>query len=180
GPPRARRPATAPGGASGGGGGRRGRAGARRGAPACPFRLGGDDLMLVHEAVLDTARRHPDVTAFVDADGEPIAYGELARVVTALAATLRAEAGEGGRVAIVAPKSPAAVMGMLATLTAGLAYVPVDPRALPERRDFIVRDAGCVLALVEGTDELAVPTLDPRAAGREAAELPGGGGGREG
>ena len=128
--------------------------------------------MLIHEAVLDTARKHPAATAFVDAGGEPITYGELERRVSALAATLHAEAGEGGRVAIVAPKSPAAVMGMLATLTAGLAYVPVDPRALPERRDFIVRDAGCVLALVDGTDELAVPTLDLRTEAGERAELP--------
>src|SRR5205085_1141570 len=78
----------------------------------------------------------------------------------------------GGRVAIVAPKSPAAVLGMLATLAAGLAYVPIDPRALPERRDFILRDAGCVLALVDGADELPVPTLGLRAAAREEAELP--------
>ena len=128
--------------------------------------------MLVHEAVLDTARRHPDATAFVDAGGERISYGELERVVSSLAAKLRAETGGGGRVAIVAPKSPAAVMGMLATLAAGLAYVPIDPRALPERRDFILRDAGCVLALVDGADELPVPTLGLPAAAREEAELP--------
>jgi L-proline---[L-prolyl-carrier protein] ligase len=126
--------------------------------------------MLIHEAVLDAARRHPDATAF---GGDEISYGELARVVRGLAATLRAETGGSGRVAIVAPKSPAAVMGMLATLTSGLAYVPIDPRALPERRDFSLRDAGCVLALVDGEeDELPVPTLDLGTATGEGAELP--------
>ena len=84
--------------------------------------------MLIHDAVLEAARRHPDATAF---GGDEITYGELERVVLGLAARLREEAGS-GRVAIVAPKSPAAVMGMLATLTAGLAYVPIDSRALPE------------------------------------------------
>src|SRR5919198_179014 len=119
--------------------------------------------MLVHEAVLESARRHPEAMAFVDADDVTISYDELARRVTGLAARLRAEAGDGGRVAIVAPKSPAAVIGMLATLTAGLSYVPVDPRALPARRDFVVDDSGCVLALVDGVEEeLAVPTLDLR------------------
>src|SRR5919197_286244 len=105
--------------------------------------------MLVHEAVLESARRHPEAMAFMDADDVTISYDELARRVTGLAARLRAEAGDGGRVAIVAPKSPAAVIGMLATLTAGLSYVPVDPRALPARRDFVLDDSGCVLALVD-------------------------------
>jgi amino acid adenylation domain-containing protein len=126
--------------------------------------------MLIHEAVLDAARRHPDVTAF---GGDEITYGELERTVRGLAARMRAETGGSGRVAIVAPKSPAAVMGMLATLTAGLAYVPIDPRALPERRDFILRDAGCALALVDGDAELPVPALDLRTAPPgEGAEMP--------
>jgi L-proline---[L-prolyl-carrier protein] ligase len=128
--------------------------------------------MLIHEAVLEAARRNPGAAAFVDAGGEEIAYGELERVVPGLAARLRAETGGSGRIAIVAPKSPAAVMGMLATLRAGLAYVPIDPRALPERRDFILRDAGCALALVDGAAELPVPALDLRTAAGEGAELP--------
>ena len=92
--------------------------------------------MLIHEAVLDAARRHPDATAF---GGDEITYGELERVVRGLAARLRAETGGGGRVAIVAPKSPAAVMGMLATLTAGLAYVPVEKSASGTRLGIDVR-----------------------------------------
>jgi len=128
--------------------------------------------MLIHEAVLDATRRHPDASAF--GGDEKITYGELERVVRGLATRLRAEARGGGRVAIVAPKSPAAVMGMLATLTAGLSYVPIDPRALPDRRDFILRDAGCALALVDGEADLPVPALDLHlhAVAGEGAALP--------
>jgi amino acid adenylation domain-containing protein len=133
--------------------------------------------MLVHEAVLEAARRNPDAAALVDAEGKPTSYGELARGVTRLAARLRAEAGDGGRVAIVAPKSPVAVMGMLASLTAGLAYVPVDPRALPARRDFVVRDSECRGALVDpeltGAGEVPVPVFDLQAVpSRRHAALP--------
>lgn len=141
--------------------------------------------MLIHQRVLDTARRHPDAAAFVDADGEPISFGELARVVTRLAATLREQAGDSGRVAILAPKSPAAVMGMLATLTAGLAYVPVDSRAPPARRDFVVRDSRCRIALVDPelprAGDLPAQLLDlqalvrPEAAGGPDAEPPAAG-----
>src|SRR5205085_2894681 len=138
--------------------------------------------MLIHAAVLETARRRPDAAALVDADGQTIGYGELARAVTRLAGTLREQAGDGGRVAILAPKSPGAVTGMLATLAAGLAYVPVDPRAGAARRDFVVGDSGCRVALVDlelpGAHELPVPALDlpalvgPAAPGAPEAELP--------
>lgn len=129
--------------------------------------------MLVHEAVLQAAARWPGAVALRGGDGRPVTYGQLVRRVDGLAAQLRRRAGTGRRVAILARKTPDAVIGMLAALHAGLSYVPIDAAAPTQRRRFIVEDAACPLVLADPTvasaAELGVPVLDLAAASTSGA-----------
>lgn len=72
----------------------------------------------------------------VVATGSAMTYGELLSGARGIAATLAEHGiGAGGRVGIWMDKSPAAVQALLGVLSAGAAYVPLDPRApLPRSR----------------------------------------------
>ncbi len=132
------------------------------------------------------AGTRPDHPAVV-CDGEVLTYGELHRRSRAVAAAL-IDAGvrRGDRVALHLPKSVDAVTAIYAIMSAGAAYVPIDPgspvlRAAAISRDCKVRAVvttperarGLVPALGEhrprvvllvdddgSADELGVPTLD--------------------
>jgi amino acid adenylation domain-containing protein len=119
--------------------------------------------MLIHQAVLAQAARAPGGVAFRDEKGRPVTYDQVQQRVRRLGALLRRRVGPVGRVAVLARKSPDAVVAMLATLDAGLSYVPVDAAAPPQRRRFIIQDAECALVLVDpaigGTDDVGAPML---------------------
>lgn len=124
--------------------------------------------MFVHRAVLAQARSAPGEIAFRDEAGKPVTYGQVHQRVRRLGALLHRRVGPTGRVAVLARKSPDAVLSMLAALTAGLAYVPIDAAAPVQRRRFILRDASCALILASAPDakaaDLGLPVLDPSAA----------------
>ncbi|MEI2429887.1 amino acid adenylation domain-containing protein [Lysobacter yananisis] len=93
------------------------------------------------------AARHPGEPALVGG-GRCLSYDELNRRANRLAHHLRAlglSAGE--RVALVADRSVAITVAMLAVLKAGGAYVPIDPEHPHERIAFVLADAGCRFAL---------------------------------
>ncbi|MCP4663750.1 MAG: AMP-binding protein, partial [bacterium] len=92
-------------------------------------------------------RQTPDAMAVVGA-GQQLSYGELNRRANRLAHRLRA-AGVGPEVpvAIAIERSPEMVVGVLGILKAGGAYLPLDPDYPPERRAFMVRDAGVSVVL---------------------------------
>ena len=75
------------------------------------------------------AQRRPEATAVILGD-EAIAYGELESRSNRLARLLK-EGGcrRGNRVGVMLPKSPTAVVAMLAALKADCIYVPVDPES---------------------------------------------------
>jgi len=105
---------------------------------------------MLHTWVTEHADGHADATALVAA-GERLTYGELDRRSTQLARLLRdtgCRAGE--RVALLVPKSPAAVVAVLAILKAGGIYVPID-LGNPVPR------AAAMLAAVEPCCILAAP-----------------------
>ena len=81
---------------------------------------------MLHERVSRASERWPAQSAIV-MDAERLSYEEVERASNGLARLLR-EKGvrRGERVCLLAPKSPAAVVSMLATLKAGGVYVPVD------------------------------------------------------
>jgi len=86
------------------------------------------------------AGRCPDAIALV-MGAERLTYAELEERSNRLANLLATEGlRPGDRVALFTPKSPLAIVGMLATLKAGAAYVPIDA-ASPAPRVARVLDA---------------------------------------
>jgi len=79
------------------------------------------------------AEKRPDAVALV-MGAERLTYGALEEQSNRLANVLLAAGCKpGDRIALFTPKSPLAIVGMLATLKAGAAYVPVDSSSPAQR-----------------------------------------------
>ena len=115
---------------------------------------------LVHHAFEAQARARPWATA-VEHLGETITYGELDSRATQLAAVLvRHGVAPGDRVALFAQRSIPFVVGILATLKAGAAYVPQHVGVAPEaqlRHILGVAHARVILTLASLRDQVPVP-----------------------
>ncbi|MFI0446668.1 amino acid adenylation domain-containing protein [Actinomadura sp. 6N118] len=108
---------------------------------------------LVPELFAARAAAEPEATALVCGDVE-LPFGELARRVNRLARRLvAAGAGPGDPVAVLVPRSADSVVALLAVLTAGAMYVPVDASSPPERVRAMMADAAPMLLIT--TAELA-------------------------
>ncbi len=107
------------------------------------------DFVPVHRRVAEQAARAPGALAVVAGD-ERLTYGELELLSDRLASSLR-ELGVGPEslVALCAHRSPALVVGLLAVLKSGGAYVPVDPAYAPERMAFLIADSGAQVVLTQ-------------------------------
>ncbi len=81
---------------------------------------------LIQDYVTRQAAQHPGRAA-INWKNQCVTYGELDSLTNRLAELLR-ESGTnpGDRVAFCIPKSPAAIVGMIATLKADCVYVPID------------------------------------------------------
>ncbi|WP_280313945.1 non-ribosomal peptide synthetase [Nocardia wallacei] len=111
----------------------------------------------------DQVARTPAAVALTDGT-ETLTYAELGRRVNRLARTLiRRGAGPETLVAVAVPRSVDLVVSVLAVLTSGAGYVPVDPDHPAERVARILAAAGPVCVL--GRRGLPVPgdhtVLDP-------------------
>lgn len=124
---------------------------------------------LLHEAVLDTARRTPDRVAVVDQD-RTLTYRELVVRATGVARALTARGVGAGRiVAVTMDKGWEQAAGVLGILMAGAAYLPLDTTQPPRRRDTILADADARAVLTQswladgdwpdGTQVIAVDAL---------------------
>ncbi|MEU4250569.1 amino acid adenylation domain-containing protein [Amycolatopsis sp. NPDC026612] len=112
----------------------------------------------IHDAVLAQARARPDALA-VRHSGESLTYAGLERRSAALAATL---AGLGVRpgqhVGLFLTRSIPMVVGILAVLRAGAAYVPQDIRIAPAPQlKHIVATAGIDVVLTTREHASALP-----------------------
>jgi len=107
-------------------------------------------LRPVHEQILARAARAPDDIAVVAEDGR-LTYAELDRRTAALADALAARGvGPGATVGLTMPRTSAFVVGLLATLRAGGAFVPLDAALPAALRQRMLRQAGARVA-IEGT-----------------------------
>ncbi|MFF5173722.1 amino acid adenylation domain-containing protein [Micromonospora sp. NPDC000089] len=140
---------------------------------------------LLHDPLLDWARREPDRPAVIDADGQVVSYGELSRHAHAVAHRLRDLGVERNElVAVAVDKSAAQVAAALGVLLAGAAYLPVDPDLPDERQDHLVTFGRCraVLSRVDGprrdwpvgVTELTVDLRADSPAGQDAPLPPAG------
>ncbi|MGK5632219.1 non-ribosomal peptide synthetase [Streptomyces sp. URMC 123] len=114
----------------------------------------------LHRLVEEQAERTPDLVAVVAGD-TTLTYRELDRRAGLLAHRLRAlGVGPERVVGLHLVRSPELVVGLLAVLKAGGAFMPLEP-AWPElRRAAVARGARPVLVLTDGRRTEAPPPLD--------------------
>jgi amino acid adenylation domain-containing protein len=92
-------------------------------------------------------RANPQQVA-VEHDGQQLSYGELNRLANRLAHDLRMQGvGPDTPVAMCIDRSIEMIVGLLAILKAGGAFVPLDPSFPPSRLSYIVDDSRPVLML---------------------------------
>ncbi|MFJ4348947.1 non-ribosomal peptide synthase/polyketide synthase [Pseudomonas sp. NPDC089401] len=116
----------------------------------------------VHALIEARAARAPGALA-VQQDGKALSYGELNRRANQLAHRLIGQGVRlGDRVALCLPRTTERLVGLLAVLKAGAAYVPVDPAYPAERIAYLLQDSAPALVLattaIEGLP--AMPRLD--------------------
>jgi pyochelin synthetase len=98
------------------------------------------DSRLAYQDFLAQAARPPDGLAVLAASGS-LSYGELARRATAAAAWLRERgAGRNELVGLIMRRGPEHVVGILAAVLAGAAYLPVDAALPAERIRYMLSD----------------------------------------
>ncbi|MEV0972319.1 amino acid adenylation domain-containing protein [Microtetraspora glauca] len=130
------------------------------------------------DAFAEHARRRPDAPAVI-AGGAVMSYGELHRRARRVAAWLRRhQVGRDELVGLVMARGPEQIVGILGTVLAGAAYLPVDAGLPAARRTYMLRDGRvrCVLSNVgvpdgvpDGVEVLRLPG-DVDAAAEEPAD----------
>jgi amino acid adenylation domain-containing protein len=111
---------------------------------------GGIPVDLLHENLARVAADRPGATAVVAAD-TALGYGELYRRAAGVAGTLLgAGVRRGGLVAVALPKGWEQVAAVFGVLTAGAAYVPVDPSWPEDRIRYVLADTGARAVLTTG------------------------------
>jgi len=111
----------------------------------------------LHQLFELQARRTPDLPALTY-ESETLTYRELDRRAIALAAYLqRAGVGPEVIVALFVERSLEAVVGLLAVLKSGGAYLPIDPSTPAERVAMMLEDAGVTEVLTHTSLRSRVP-----------------------
>ena len=134
---------------------------------------------LLHRSLAPQAGRFPDKPCVVAAD-RTLGYAETHRRSVELAERLRDHGVRGGDlVAVVLPKGWEQVVAVLAALTAGAAYVPIDPDWPDDRVRYLVGETAVAAVLTSdalsgrlaGLAGAAVPPAEIPAAEIPAAEV---------
>ena len=107
----------------------------------------------LHQWFEQCVARTPDAVAVL-ADEQSHSYRQVNRRANRLAAELISRgAGPGKRVALCLDRSSDLIVGIIAVLKSGAAYVPIDPSVPTERLEFIVND--CQSQWIVSTSSLA-------------------------
>ncbi len=118
------------------------------------FNAGGVDYerdKALHTLFRRQAERNPEAVALLDGGaGNSLTYGQLYRRASSLASGLR-EKGitAGSTVAVMMERSVDMVVAVYGVLTAGAAYLPIDPNFPRERIDYMLEDSGASIVLEE-------------------------------
>ncbi|KQO12716.1 amino acid adenylation domain-containing protein [Paenibacillus sp. Leaf72] len=114
----------------------------------------------IHGLFSERAALYSEHIAVVSNAGS-LTYGELERESSRLAASLRKRgAGKGQIVAITADRTPEMLIGLLAILKAGAAYLPIDLRAPEAHNRIILEDCKAQIA-ISRTPLQGLQTLNP-------------------
>lgn len=120
-------------------------------------------------------RSRPDAVAVVH-ENERLTYSELEWRTAVLAGRIMEATEPGSLVGVCLPTGVDAVAGIVATVRAGCAYVPLDPAYPAERLRYLVEDAQLDVVIVDReTRSLAgryATTIDVNAGGDRPAVLP--------
>src|SRR6185369_8130511 len=101
--------------------------------------------------------RTPGAVA-VSLEGDELTYRQLGDATERLARQLAGKGvGPGVLVGLCAERSLGLVVGLVAILAAGAAYVPLDPAYPPERLAYMVEDAAVGVLLTHGAAARALP-----------------------
>ncbi len=120
----------------------------------------------IHRLVFEQAARTPEAPA-VEMGERSLTYRELAERAGLLARRLRRMGvGPESLVGLCVERSPEMVVGMLGTLEAGGAYLPLDPAYPRERLAFMLEDSGARAVLTQESLAGSLP-----AGGREIVRL---------
>jgi amino acid adenylation domain-containing protein len=96
---------------------------------------------LLHQIFTRQAAEAPENIAIIH-EGQPLSYQQLDNASDAVACRLQtAGVGPGALVGLSSQRSPEMVIGILAILKAGAAYLPLDPAQPTQRLDVIIEDA---------------------------------------
>ncbi|MFK8164655.1 MAG: amino acid adenylation domain-containing protein [Lewinella sp.] len=99
-------------------------------------------IYLLPHTVFTSAEQFPDKIAFV-CGKEQLTYGALANRVQQLAHVLREQGVKpGDRVGIYLHRSIETAVALYGILRAGAVYVPLSPKAPPERNAYVIMDCG--------------------------------------
>ncbi|MDR0140773.1 non-ribosomal peptide synthetase [Bacillus sp. JHAA] len=103
----------------------------------------------VHQLFEEQSQRTPDQAAVIDKDRQ-LTYGELNKRANRLARTLRAKGVQADQpVAIITRNSIESVVGILAVLKSGGAYVPIDPEYPQDRIRYMLDDSQAGIVLMQ-------------------------------
>ena len=130
---------------------------------------------LLWQDIVEQAENRPGAPAVITPGGV-LTYGELLRRARGAAGWLRGRgAGRGDLVGLVMRRGPEQIVGILATILTGAAYLPVDAGLPAERRAYLLRDGGvrCVLSNSPGAEPDAL-LLNDDVASATAVEPPAG------
>ncbi|WP_425331451.1 non-ribosomal peptide synthetase, partial [Pseudomonas syringae] len=123
------------------------------------------DEQLIHRRIEQQARTRPYAVAAIF-QGQHLTYAQLNRQANALAQRLIYQGVcPDDRVAIVSRRGLETLVGLLAVLKAGAAYVPIDPSHPRERLHYLLSDSAPVVvltlsSLIERLPPLAVPLIE--------------------
>ncbi|WP_407557430.1 non-ribosomal peptide synthetase [Winogradskyella sp. 4-2091] len=101
----------------------------------------------IHHIIEDIAKKNPDTIA-VTFGSEKLSYKDLDKRATALAHSLLARKNVNDKiVGLSIKRSTDMIVGLLAILKSGCAYLPIDPDYPSQRIDFILKDAdiNCII-----------------------------------
>ncbi|MFD0590533.1 amino acid adenylation domain-containing protein [Paenibacillus sp. GCM10027627] len=105
--------------------------------------------LTAHEQFERQVRLAPDAPALVF-NGQTMTYLELNARANKLARTLRlGGVAPDQMVVLIADRSPDLLVGILAVLKAGGAYLAIDPEFPEERKQYMLEDCGCRLLLTQ-------------------------------
>ncbi|PKM96397.1 MAG: hypothetical protein CVU84_01400 [Firmicutes bacterium HGW-Firmicutes-1] len=103
----------------------------------------------IHELFEEKVKQIPSEIA-ISCEGKSISYDELNKKANQLARRLRIDGvGKDYIVGIMANRSIECIIGMLAVLKAGGAYLPIDPKYPDERLKLILEDSGTDILLTQ-------------------------------